>query len=98
MPIGVQVIVQGRFPRCVGTHLVALFDPKTGKVHHLHHALIFEGQRPTEESLEAIARRNAEHPRFHVKHHGLQALHLRDAAVPHGPHRVDLKNYKLVPA
>ena len=92
-----KVITQGRAPRCVGTHTVALFDPKTGKVHHLHHAFIFEGQRPTDAALEATARRNAAHPRFNVKHEGLEALHLKDAPLPQGPHRVDPKQRKLIP-
>lgn len=93
-----KLTTMGRFPKLVGTHTVALFDPKTGRVHHLHHAFIFEGQRPTEAALEEAARRNAAHPRFQVKHEGLEALHLKDAPLTKGPHRVDLQHRKLVPA
>jgi hypothetical protein len=91
-----KVITAGRFPRMIGTHTVALFDAKTGHVHHLHHAVIFEGQRPTDEALEGVARKNAAHPRFGVKAQGLEALHLRDAPLTKGPHRVDLKKRTLV--
>jgi hypothetical protein len=93
-----MVTTQGRFPKCIGTHTVALFDSKTGRVHHLHHAFIFEGPRPTDAALEAVARRNAAHPRFGVKHPSLEALHVRDAQLTKGPHRVDLEQRKLVPA
>ena len=92
-----QLTTHGRFPKCIGTHTVALFDPKTGQVRHLHHALIFEGPRPTDAAMEEVARRNAAHPRFAVKGKTLEALHLRDVPLPKGPHRVDLKHRKLVP-
>jgi hypothetical protein len=48
--------------------------------------------------MEETARRNAAHPRFNVDHKGLEALHLKDAPLPRGPHRVDVKQRKLVPA
>jgi hypothetical protein len=84
-----QLITQGKFPRCVGTHTVALFDPKTGRVHHLHHALVFEGPRPADQAMETTARRNAAHPRFKVTQPGLEALHLHDVTLTKGPYRVD---------
>jgi hypothetical protein len=93
-----KVMTQGRFPRCIGTHTVALFDPKTGHVHHLHHAFIFEGPRPSDAALEAVARRNAAHPRFGETSSSLEALHLHDAPLTRGPHRVDPAQRKLVPA
>jgi hypothetical protein len=48
--------------------------------------------------MEEAARRNAAHPRFSVQQKGLEALHLKDAPLPKGPQRVDLKQRKLVPA
>lgn len=93
-----KVTTMGRFPKHVGTHTVVLFDPETGRVHHLHHAFLFEGPRPADAALEETARRNAAHPRFNVDHERLEALHLRDAQLPKGPHRVDVEKRKLIPA
>jgi hypothetical protein len=92
-----RVSTHGRFPHLVGTHTVVLFDPATGDVHHLHHAFLFDGgATPTEATLEAVARRNASHRRRTPLPSGLQALHLRDAKIEPGPHRVDLATQRLV--
>ncbi len=92
-----RIDTRGRFPRCVGTHTVALFDPATGQVHHLHHAILFDGgAAPSPDALEAVARRNAASHRRTPLPPGLQALHLRDAKLEPGPHRVDLATRRLV--
>jgi hypothetical protein len=91
-----KVTTTGAFPRCVGTHTVVLYDPSTGHVHHLHHALIFEGPRPAESAMEATARRNATHDRFAPLPANLSALHLHDTQLTKGPHRVDLATRQLV--
>ena len=92
-----RVETHGRFPRLLGTHTVVLFDPATGAVHHVHHAFIFDGgAAPTEAALEAVARRNAAHRRGAPLPSGLHALHLSDAKLEPGPHRVDLATRRLV--
>ena len=92
-----KVTTTGKFPRCVGTHTVVLYEPATGHIHHLHHALIFEGPRPAEADMEATARRSARHNRFAPLPADLGALHLHDANLPDGPLRVDVAGKRLIP-
>jgi hypothetical protein len=91
-----SVQTHARFPRCVGTHTVVLFDPKSGRVHHLHHALLFDGSgpAPTAPALEAVARRNAARRGTPIPV-DLEVLHLRDVPLSPGPHRVDLTTRQL---
>lgn len=88
----------GRFPAVVGTRTVVLFDPGTGRVHHLHHALLFDGPGPAPgpHELEAVARRNA--ARRGPLPDAVHVLHLKDEPLPPGPCKVDLATYTLVPS
>jgi hypothetical protein len=95
--VSAKVETAGKFPRCVGTHTVVLYDPHDGRVHHLHHALVFEGQQapPTPAALEAVARRNAARRPGGAPPMPLEALHLKDVALSRGPHRVDVAHQVL---
>lgn len=91
-----HIISQPGSPRCIGTHTVVLYDAKTGRVHHQHHAFIFEGPRPAHDFLEQVARKNAAHVARGAKLPPLEALHVTDTPLASGKVRVDVAQRKLV--
>jgi hypothetical protein len=94
-----NVQTYGKFPRCTRTHTVVLFEVQTGEVHHLHCAFLFDGpgMMPSPDVLEAVARRSAAHRQGRKgRLPRLEALHIQNAALGPGPHRVDLATRRVV--
>ena len=96
--MNVSVLTRRKFPRFTNVHTVVLFDGDTGAIHHVHCALLFEGQgtSPSPELLEAVARRNLARRQTNRKLPELEALHIPNAGLAAGPHRVDLGSRKVV--
>ncbi len=87
----------GAAPRIAATHNVALFDPRDGRIVHMHHVVVFAGGKPVtpqqaESEAVAIARRRG---------HKVDRLELLTVAGPlpreKGRFRVDLARRALVP-
>lgn len=93
-----NVLTRGSFPRCTARHTVVLFDAQTGRIHHVHCALLFDGpgSRPSPTEIEAVARRNAAQRRPKGSLPMLEALHIQDSGLGPGPHRVDVVTRKIV--
>lgn len=81
--------------RVADVHVVALYDPASGHIWHLHTVTVFEGGRHVSEE-EAVAKakelaKKQGHPvdRLHVKT-------AKDAAFARRPHRIDVRSGKFV--
>jgi len=83
----------GTAPRVVDEHLVAVYDPKDGRVLHLHAWTVFEGGQSVseEEAVEEALKVARQHGH---RTEGAQTLHTTQGV--RGPHRVDLATLALV--
>jgi hypothetical protein len=85
----------GEAPALLASDAVVVYDPKDGRVRHLHHSLVFEGgHRAEPESLRRTALEQAR--RLGCAVDGLATLHVRDFVPPTGPLCVDLARHVLV--
>ena len=85
----------GKVPRTVSVQAIAFYDPKDGRIRHMHHAITLEGGRTLDgQALEREALQHAE--QLGLKLNGLRALHVPRLADAGGRFRVDLKSQKLV--
>ncbi len=84
-----KVILTGAGPRPVATHAIAIYDPRDGRIHHMHHVTVFEGAKVREKHLleeEAMAHAR----RMGHDLSGLKVLHVSDfPAHRAGYYRVD---------
>jgi hypothetical protein len=85
----------GAVPKISDVHVVALYDPKNGRIRHVHTVTVFEGGRTINEK-QAI-----EYARSHAADAGLKLenLEIKTSKDPtHGrvPHRIDLKSKEFV--
>lgn len=85
----------GRAPKVVSTRVVALYDPETGRIHHLHTVHIHEGGRnvPEHEAIEAAHR--------HARKLGHDTARLKvkistNAEHGHHPHVIDIARGEFV--
>jgi hypothetical protein len=85
----------GASPAIVDTHVVALYDAKSGKIAHLHAVTVFEGARKVSEK-EAIdaARAQATKLGHHVD--ALKSAVSKDAAIAARPHRIDVASGRFI--
>lgn len=86
----------GTAPKVVDCHVVALYEPDTGNIRHLHSVTVFEGARPVSEQ-EAL-RRALEN----ASKAGHKTEHLKVATsknYEHGahPHRIDVDTGSFIP-
>jgi hypothetical protein len=82
-------------PKVSDTHVVALYDSKTGKIKHLHSVTVFEGGRPISEK-EAIAAARVRAAKAGHKVASLSLKTSKDATHAARPHHIDLKSGKFV--
>jgi hypothetical protein len=85
----------GRAPKVSDIHVVALFDPKTGNIRHVHTITVFEGGRAISER-QAIESARAQAAKSGLKTEGLEIKTSRDAVHGRFPHRIDLKSKEFV--
>lgn len=90
-----QMTFAGKAPKLSFTHTVALYDPKDGRVHHMHHVMVLEGaeHRP-QHAIEVEAKANATRLGHNVS--GLAALHVQEFKQHKGHYRVDLQRHCLI--
>jgi len=86
----------GNAPRIADIHVVAVYDPDSGKIAHLHTVTVFEGGRAVGEK-EAVSAamalaRKAGHPVERLK-----TKVSKDAKHGRSPHKIDLKSGNFVP-
>ena len=76
--------------------VVALYDPKNGRIRHIHAVTTLRGAKPvTEEQVISDARRYAS--RRHKNSDRLPVALSNDAEHISRPHRIDLKTKSFVP-
>lgn len=85
----------GAAPRVSDVHVVALYDPQTGKIAHVHTVTVFEGGRPVTER-EAIDAAKAQAARAGHRLDGLEIKVSKDPAHGLRPHRVDVAAGEMV--
>jgi len=86
----------GRALAVAQVQVVALYDPKTGAIRHVHLVTTLAGAQPlTESDVVAEARRRAS--RGHQNADRLSAALSNDAEHGHRPHRIDPKTRRFVP-
>ncbi|MFE9576409.1 hypothetical protein ACFYO1_08515 [Nocardia sp. NPDC006044] len=90
-----QWLSAGSAPPVESTLVVALYEPETGKIRHLHSVTVFRGARGTDEAEAiAVARQSA------VKYHD-DAANLAVATTDDprclSPHRIDPSTGRFVP-
>jgi len=85
----------GEAPNVTSVHAIVFYDPKTGRIRHMHKAIALEGAHVAAGgSIEQQATRHAE--RMGVSLTGLKTLEVSDIPQVDGRYRVDLKTHKLV--
>jgi hypothetical protein len=85
----------GEVPAVSYVAVIALYDPRDGRVAHMHHTMTLEGaQRRAPEEQEASARDAAR--RLGCDVGGLEALHVENLSPAGQQYAVDLSNRTLV--
>ena len=91
-----SVLAGGAAPKLVATKVVALYEPTSGRIHHLHTSHFYEGAvQPAESTLIAHAARQARR-----LGHDTERLSNTISENPlHGqiPHRIDTDSGAFVP-
>jgi hypothetical protein len=87
----------GPAPAVVSIHAVALYDPKNGRLAHMHHVVTLEGAPQHQPNVhERNAREHAGRLGHDVK--TLHALHVLNFQPSRTPLRVDVQKQALVEA
>jgi tRNA G37 N-methylase Trm5 len=91
---GIQSV--GNTPAVAGIDAVALYEPRDGRIIHMHHVVVFEGAR--RQSHDELQRRAEEAAKgLGRKIDGLKTLHIQNFSPAPGKHyRVDAKKSVLV--
>ena len=85
----------GRAPEIADTHVVALYNPETGKIMHLHTVTVFTGGRAvTEAQVIEAAKARAAKAGHRVEH--LKVKTSTNATHGRAPHRIDISSGKFV--
>jgi hypothetical protein len=85
----------GDAPKSVSTTVVALYDPASGRIHHVHTVHRHEGgEELSESAVIAQAQRHAKQLGHDVDH--LNAKVSSRAEYGHVPHRIDLRTGAFV--
>ncbi len=90
-----DVLSAGMAPRVAGTMLVALYDPASGRIRHLHHVFVHEGAAEVTESM-AIEAANRIALALGHETSGLEAAVSRNPQDRTGPYRVDVETGEFV--
>jgi len=85
----------GKVPRIVDTHVVAHFDPATGRIAHVHSLTIFEGaQALSDQQAVEAARKSAK--KCGISLSGLESKDSNESIHGRIPHRIDLASGAFV--
>jgi hypothetical protein len=85
----------GSAPAVSSVDVTALYDPRDGRVIHMHHFIVLEGaERRTREEQQRSARESALRLGCNVE--GLEVLHVADFQPTGKTYRVDLEARALV--
>jgi hypothetical protein len=85
----------GKSLKIVEGHAVAVYDPKDGRVVHMHHVIVFEGgksvsaEQAQKEAVEAVKRRG-------LRVENVKTLRADLPAEPAGRFKVDVDKKKLI--
>lgn len=85
----------GNAPRIVDYYVVALYEPETGAIRHLHTVTVFEGGRRVDEG-EAVQRAHEKANKAGHRTEHLKIKVSKDAAHGHRAHRIDLTTGEFV--
>jgi hypothetical protein len=86
----------GNAPKVVDHYVVALYEPDTGAIRHLHTVTVFEGGHRVNEQ-EAIQRAYDKASKAGHKTADLKIKVSKNADHGRRPHRIDLKTDEFVP-
>ena len=85
----------GETPKLESIYAVALYDPKDGKIRHMHHVITLENASKTDpQLLERDAIANAKRVGHNTD--GLKALHVPNFGDPTSMYRVDVERKTLI--
>jgi hypothetical protein len=85
----------GDAPKLKSVYAIALYDPNSGKIHHIHHVLTMEGSSPMEpQEVEKNVIATAKKLGHDVEK--LKVLHTQDLQDLSGNYRVDVEKKTLV--
>jgi len=88
-------IQAGETPKLESSYAVALYDPKDGKIRHMHHVITLENASKTEpQLLERDAIANAKRVGHNTD--GLKVLHIPNFGDPTSMYRVDVERKTLI--
>ena len=90
-----QMLYAGRAPKVIATRVVALYDAKTGRIHHSHTVHVHKGGRDVSEQ-EAI---EAAHRHARRLGHDTADLEVKISTIAehgHYPHAIDLSSGEFV--
>lgn len=96
MDVGMVGGGAGKVPEVLDVHVVAVFEPDTGRIVHVHMVTVFKGGRSVSET-EAIETALA---RAKKAGHSTELLKTKTSKNPlHGriPHKIDIKTGGFVP-
>lgn len=85
----------GEAPRVSDVRVVALYDPQTGRIAHVHTVTVFEGGREVSER-EAIETAKGQAERMGHRVEGLEVKVSRDPVHGRSPHRIDTASGEIV--
>jgi hypothetical protein len=86
----------GNTPKVASVQAVAFYEPTSGQIRHMHHAITLEGAKALDaEAVKQEAIHNVKQLGTTVD--GLKVLHVPEATLAGGRFRVDLKTEKLIP-
>jgi hypothetical protein len=85
----------GRAPEVSDIHVVALYDPTTGKIAHVHTVTIFKGGRAVNERA-AIEAAVAQAAKAGHQTDRLKVKVSKDPSHARSPHRIDVKTGEFV--
>ena len=85
----------GKAPKIADTHVVAHFDPSTGRIAHVHSITVFEGA-PAVSEEQALASARSAAKKCGISLEGLQAKHSKQIIHARTPHRIDLASGNFV--
>ena len=85
----------GKVPEVVSVQAIAFYDPKDGRIRHMHHGVTLAGAQAHDKA--AFERQAASHAaQMGVKLDGLKSLHVPNFEHTGGRFRLDVKAQKLV--
>lgn len=92
---GSMIQSAGNTPEIRSVNVTVLYEPRDGRVVHMHYAIELEGAEPrTPEQQQQSARESAQHLGCNID--GLEVLHVADFEPSAMTYRVDLQTRTLI--